>query len=204
MQSKKSSLKSSLFWPAWILFIICVLVTLALAGANELTKGTIAKQEKIDADNARREVFTAAAAFEDITMKIKADESLKISSVYTALDSQNQVIGLVIISASRGYAGDVFVMSGITPDRSICGIKVMSDDETPGLGKKIEAPSFAKQFIDQTAGLLFSVKVSDSSVNYVDAVTGATISSRAMTNAANNALTFAEKVFSELKLGGNS
>lgn len=204
MQSKKSNLKSSLFWPAWILFIICVLVTLALAGANELTKGTIAKQEKIDADNARREVFAAAVSFEDITTKFQADESLKISSVYTALDSQNQVIGLVILSASRGYAGDVSVMSGITLDLSVCGIKVMSDDETPGLGKKIETSSFAKQFISRTAGLLFSVKTSDSNVNHVDAVTGATISSNAMSSAANNALAFAEKVFSGLKLGGNS
>lgn len=185
-----------------ILFIIVSVVTLALAGANELTKDQIIAQAKIDQDNARIEVFPGAVSFEDLSADFVTKETPKIKSVFKVLDGGNKIIGIIIISASRGYAGDVQIMSGISLDKKLYGIKVLADNETPGLGKKVKETAFTSRFINKKPGLLFSLNKIDKDVNYIDAVTGATISSRAMVDASNAALSFATTVYSKLKSGG--
>lgn len=175
---------------AWMLFIITALVTIALAGSNELTKGRIADQIKIDADNARMEVFPEAVSFEELSEGFITDGTPGIKSAYKALDGGGKTIGLVVVSSSKGYGGMIEVMTGITPDGMLKGIKVLSDDETPGLGKKAGQPFFLGQFLSRTAGFHFSLKDTDPDVNSIDAVTGATISSNALVDAANRALAF--------------
>lgn len=200
----KSDFKDNPVMAAIILFIIATIVTLALAGANELTKDTIVAQAKIDQDNARLEVFPGAVSFDDLTSVFVTSETPKIKSVYKVLDASQKTIGLIIISASRGYAGDVEIMSGISLDKKITGTKVLADNETPGLGKKVREKSFINRFINRDAGLLFSLKKIDKNVNYVDAITGATISSTAMVNATNEALNFATIIYSKLQSGGGN
>lgn len=200
----KSDIKDNPVMAAIILFIIATVVTLALAGANELTKDTIVAQAKIDQDNARLEVFPEAVSFEDLTSDFVTSETPKIKSVYKVLDASKKVIGLIVISASRGYAGDVEIMSGISLDNKVTGLKVLSDNETPGLGKKVRDKSFIDRFVNKIPGLLFSLKKIDKDVNHVDAITGATISSTAVVNASNDALDFATVIYSKLQPGGGN
>lgn len=184
---------------ALLLFIIATIVTLALAGANELTKDAIAAQEMIDRANAQMEVFPEAVSFEDLSSEFITSGNSEILSVYKAIDGDKNLIGLVIVSVSKGYGGTLSVMSGISLDSTVLGIKVLSDDETPGLGKKVAQIPFYGQFAGKAPGLRFSLKQGEANRNVIDAVTGATISSTAVVNAVNSALDFADKVFPELQ-----
>lgn len=183
---------------ALILFLIATLVTLALAGANELTKDQIAAQKAVDLANAQNEVFSDAVSFEDLSKEYVTANTPGIESVYRALDGKNRLLGLVVVSFAKGYGGNVRVMSAISLDRSILGIAVLSDDETPGLGKKVREAFFKEQFIGRKPGLLFSLK-DEADANAIDAVTGATISSSAVTGAVNGALRFAGDVYAGLQ-----
>ncbi len=189
---------------ALILFLIATLVTFALAGANELTKGTIAAQAKIDQDNARIEVFPGAVSFEDLSADFITAQTPEIYSLYKVLDGDGKMAGLVVVSAAKGYSGEVEIMTGITLDGKLSGIKVISDNETPGLGKKVRDKPFTDRFINKKPGLLFSLKKEDAGTNLVDAVTGATISSTAMVNAANAALRLSAIVYAQLPQGGGT
>ena len=202
MQNKKTDFKDNPVVAALILFIIAVVVTAALAGANELTKDIIIKQAKIDQDNARLEVFPTAISFADISTDYLTSKSPKITSVFTALDKDSNVIGLIIISSAKGYSGDIAIMSGISLEKKVEGIKVLSDNETPGLGKKVAEPSFTGKFLNKTPGLLFSLKDANGDVNKIDAITGVTISSTAMVNALNLAIDFSSTVYKTLDLKG--
>ncbi|MHB1483579.1 MAG: RnfABCDGE type electron transport complex subunit G [Saccharofermentanales bacterium] len=204
MQNKKTDIKDNPVIAALILFVIALVVTAALASANEVTKDIIIKQAKIDQDNARLEVFPSAVSFADISGEYISDATPKITSVFTALDGNSDVIGLVVISAAKGYSGDVTIMSGISLDRKVSGIKVISDNETPGLGKKIADEPFTRRFLNKKSGLLFSLKETGEDVNKIDAITGVTISSTAMVNALNLAIEFSSDVYKTLDLkGGN-
>jgi len=203
-RKNKASLKDNPIIAALILFVIATVVTLALAGANELTKDTIVAQAKIDEDNARLAVFPQAASFEELSADFITGETPNIKSAHKALDNNGKMIGLVAISFSRGYAGDIEIMSGISLDRVVYAIKILSDNETPGLGKKVGEASFISRLVQRTPGLLFSVKKTDQNTNVVDAVTGATISSKAVVDASNSALDFAAMVYARLQTeGGN-
>lgn len=204
MQKKKTDIKDNPIIAAFILFIIAVVVTAALAGANEITKDIIIEQAKIDQDNARLEVFPAAVSFEDISADYISEATPKITSVFTALDSNADVMGLIMISAAKGYSGDITIMSGISTEGRVNGIKVLSDNETPGLGKKVADPPFTNRFLNKTPGLLFSLSEAGEDFNMVDEITGVTISSTAMVNALNLAIDFSSDVFETLDLkGGN-
>ena len=184
---------------ALLLFIIATIVTLALAGANELTKDAIASQELIDRANAQMEVFPEAVSFEDLSAEFVTGGNAEILSVYKALDGDSNLLGLVIVSVSKGYGGMLSIMSGISLDRTVLGINVLSDDETPGLGKKVAQAPFYGQFSGKTPGLRFSLQQGETDSNTIDAVTGATISSTAVVNAVNSALDFADTVYPELQ-----
>jgi electron transport complex protein RnfG len=191
--------KNDPFIAALLLFIIVTAVTLALAGANELTKDTIAAQEKIDRANALMEVFPEAVSFEDLTPEFVTDETPVVKSVYKALDGDKALMGLVIISIAKGYGGDITVMSGITLDSAVLGVKVLADNETPGLGKKVNEVSFCSQFTGRIPGKFFSLQQGETGRNEIDAVTGATISSAAIVDALNSALAFADSVYPVLQ-----
>lgn len=200
--ASKKDIKDNPIMAAVILFIIALFVTAALASANELTKDTIAAQAKIDQDNARLAVFPSAASFEEVSPDYITADTPKIKTAYKAMDPSGKILGLVILSSSRGYAGDVSIMSGISLEKKVLGIQVIAENETPGLGKKVAEKSFISRFLSKTPGLLFSVKKIDKDINYVDAITGATISSKAMVDATNSALDFATLFYSKLQLKG--
>ncbi len=203
MKNKKFDFKENPVSAAVILFIIAVVVTLALAGTNELTKDKIIAQATLEQEQAMLKVFPAAASFTDISSSSISSKTPKIKSVNSALDSSNNQIGLVVVSTFKGYSGEITIIVGISNDRKVTGIQVLSDNETPGLGKKVAENIFTQRFINKDAGLLFSVKKSDKNVNVVDAITGATISSNAMVQATNNALTIAFDVFTKTSTGGD-
>lgn len=167
---------------AGILTAICVVISALLAGANLITADRIAQ---IALEN---EYATCESVFPPSGREIEFTpfaELISDSDISGYLATENdRPAGCVIITSAKGYGGDVQVMVGFDMNRTITGVSVLSHSETPGLGANAAKPAFLDQFIGTAdAGSLAVAKDGGS----VDAVTAATISSRAVTAAINSA-----------------
>ena len=102
--------------------------------------------------------------------------------------------GIAFETSGKGYGGDVGLMVGINvKDDKLIGVGVTTHGETPGMGARAKSdPSFVAQFKDQTLGEPFKVTADGGSIN---ALSGATITSRAVSAAA----TDAENIYQKLK-----
>lgn len=172
--------------PTVSLFVICLCVTALLAVTNAVTKDAIAYQQERSAAESRQAVCPDAVDFEKVEYDVQGVEC------YKALDESGNLIGYAISSASRGYGGDVKVMTGINAeDGSVIAINVYDNSgETPGLGINTSGEKFTSQFAGLSSGTGVTVD-KDAGKNpdsvAVDSVTGATISSRAVVDAVNQA-----------------
>lgn len=90
----------------------------------------------------------------------------------------------MVTTEAKGYGGAIEVMTGIRPDGTVSGVTILSMSETPGLGAKTKESSFLRQYTGANAPDL-AVNKDGGTVN---AVSGATISSRAVTEAVNSAI----------------
>ena len=168
--------------PTISLFIICVIITAALAFTNALTKDTIAQNELNAQNESMKIVCPDADTFQLVSENDNGD-------IYAGLDKNGNVVGYAVSTQASGYGGEIKVMTGISTDASIIGIDVFyNDDETPGLGKNTSNESFTSQFKDLLAKDKIVVsKDYAGEGQQVDAVTSSTISSRAVTDAVNKA-----------------
>lgn len=177
---KKISFKD-IFVPTISLFLICIVVSALLAGTNELTKGPIAEIQAQTAADAMKSVCSEAETFE-------GEAGLEIE-VYRGINSAGNVVGYAIPSAYKGYGGDIEVMVGIDLEGRVTGVEILSHEETPGLGANCTKKDFTDMY-KQSAPDGFSV-VKDGTggeSGRIDALTGATITSNAVTQAVNKAL----------------
>ena len=105
-------------------------------------------------------------------------------------------MGYVFKTKSKGYGGEVTVMTGIDTSGKIILVKVLdATSETPGLGQNVAKTEFSDSF----TGLIGTVGVTDNGEadNTIDAVTGATYSSKAVTTSVNTAIS----IFNSIKEG---
>ena len=169
--------------PALRLFIICLATALCLALVNDMTKGTIELRNQQEAEEQRMQVMTAADSFEKLEGWEDQDESGLVKEVYAAL-SGDELIGYVFATISPGYGGDIAVTVGVGNDRTITGIKVGENQETPGLGSKIADEKFTVQYEGKDiAGEIKIVTKPVSAEDEIQAVSGATVSTRAVNSA---------------------
>lgn len=170
--------------PAAILFVICVAVSAALAGTNLLTADRIARAAAQKAEESRMVVLPEAEAFQ-------ASED---GTHYIGLNKEapeGVVVGYVFETESKGYGGTVKVMTGINTEGNITGVIVLSHSETPGLGANAEKETFRDQYQQPVANLtggIQVVKFQAPNEGEIQAMTGATITSTAVTNAVNLAI----------------
>lgn len=174
--------------PTVVLVAVCVITTTLLGFTNEVTKGPVAQVE----EQSRRESMMSVSP-DGVQSYEKVEISTSSTECYAALDAQGQVLSYAISTSSKGYGGTIKVMTGISAqDGSIIAVSVYDNsDETPGLGAKTSEDKFAGQFSGVIEGSGFVVtkdadKYPDN--RSVDAVTGATISSRAVVSAVNQAV----------------
>lgn len=166
--------------PAAILFAICVLVSAALAGTNLLTKDKIAQAAAKKAEESRLVALPGAESFEER------------EGCYIGMDGAGEAVGYVFETAAKGYGGDVKVMTGINTQGEVTGVIVLSHSETPGLGANAEKESFREQYKGQQVANLTPgiqvVKFQAPGEGEIQAMTGATITSTAVTGAVNQAI----------------
>ena len=177
------------FIPVISLFIICAVMTAALAVTNSVTAGKIAENEAQSQQESMTIVCPQAERFELLT------ETEDGCTVYVGTTSEDglslqNIVGYAISTVANGYGGQVKVMTGIDTNGEIIGIDVYyNDDETPGLGKNTSNESFTSQFSGlSTSEMIVVDKDYTGKGPKVDAVTSSTISSRAVVSAVNDAL----------------
>ena len=191
--------KSGFVKDAMTLFAITLIAGVALGGVYEVTKGPI-EQATIAANNATyKEVFAEAQSFEEIAdadlggcnAGLAASEfgNVGIESVVAAKDASGADIGLVVNSYSNdSYGGKVGISVGLKEDGSITAIGIRETSDTPGLGLKAKDAPFKDQYIGKTAEKLSVTKSGNAGDAEINAISGATITSDAVTNAVNAAL----------------
>ena len=202
----------ALWKDALILTAINLVSGVSLGLVHEITAGPIATAEYNAQQEAYKAVFEDADKFEDYSdfdadeaqsVLEKADlaEDAQIDGVEVAEDSSGKTLGYVInVTDHNGYGGDVSFSLGIKNDGTLNGISFTTLNETAGLGQKAKEPKFSSQFTDKkVSGTLEVVKTTPSSDNQIEAISGATITSRAVTGGANAALAYFNAV-----LGGGS
>jgi len=146
------------------LMIVTLIAAAALALTNHYTSPQIETQKEL-------------AIKESLNKVIRAESFKENEQYYDAYDKDEKQIGRVLKIEAPGYSSFINALVGIDLENKITGIDIISQQETPGLGANIEKESFLKQFIGKTKEDLKIKKEGGE----IDAVTGATISSRAIT-----------------------
>ena len=182
---KKMSLKAILI-PTLSLFLICAVVTALLAVTNNITAEKIAANEAQSKQESMRKVLPDATDFTPV-FEESTDYEIYLGS-YAVDNATNASVGFAISTSASGYGGQVKVMTGFDLEGNIIGVDVFyNDDETPGLGKNTSNESFIDQYKGLTSAGDIAVSKDRADGQTVDAVTSATISSRAVTSAVNEA-----------------
>ncbi len=150
----------------FILGVICILASGLLATVNAFTKDKIIQQQKEEEERILTQILPGAISFEPV--KAPDDEVI----YFKVYDKENKLIGLAFKASGEGYSSTVQAMAGMSLDGKITAIKIISQAETPGLGAKITWPVFTDKFSGKEV----------SGLSQVQAITGATISSRAVIN----------------------
>jgi electron transport complex protein RnfG len=109
--------------------------------------------------------------------------------IYVGFDAKGKATGVAVKAAAAGFQDVITLIYGFDPTTgTLLGMKVLENKETPGLGDKIEKDlAFVAQFQNATPPLE-AVKRATGAAGEVDAITGATISSRAVVRIINESL----------------
>jgi electron transport complex protein RnfG len=192
-----------------VLTVVGVMSSLVLAASYKFTKPRI-EQHKLE--ELRRSIFVVvpeAKTYEEIgTAEFK---------VFKGLNEQSELAGYAFIAQGSGFQGTIRMIVGIAPDlKTLFGMRVLEQVETPGLGAKIAEDTAKKDFFEQFAGLQPDWTVDDAMTesqaaqmiadflayvknltpddpNEIQAITGATISSAAVVKIVNQSLAKLEK-----------
>jgi len=170
-------MKKDFLAPIFVLLAICVVVTAALAATNYVTAPIISAAAEQRAGGAMVELIPTATSFAPIEISDKMAE-LGIKELYDAMEGDTQ-LGYIVVSASAGYKGadSIILMVAVDLDLSIINLRTLQNNETTGLGTRVSEPEFESTFIGSNASF----------ADY-EAISGATISSKAYFAAADHAL----------------
>ena len=187
---------------ALILFAITLVAGACLGGVYTVTKEPIAAAQLEAKKEAYRTVLADAADFraDDYAAAIeKANAELSglsygnvmIDECVTGVDGSGSLLGYVVTATSKdGYGGNITVSVGITSEGEVKGIEFLTLAETAGLGMNANQPEWKAQYANKTVDEFTVTKSGASADNEIDAISGATITSRAVTGAVNSALYF--------------
>lgn len=176
-----------------VLMLFTAIAALALAGTNLITAPKIAAQKEAADIAAQQEVLPQAVSFNDLTEQLAAVQAdyPSLLGAFAGVDADGNAVGMVFKVAPKGYGGPITMMVGVGSDGKIVGLKVLSHTETPGLGANAQNASFTGQFTGKAADRpLTVVKGAATGDDQIQALTAATISSRAVTNGVNQALQY--------------
>lgn len=175
-----------------VLFGVVLLAVSMLVFINNLTAGKIKEQQQKAIASALETVLPKADSF---SAEIKGSAI----NYYKAFDNAKNIVGYAFITSAKGYGGDIVVMTGTDTSYVVTGVSIVRHAETPGLGSKINEVSSANTIVGMLRGKkaigeskipwfcqrFIGLKQSGLFVGSdgIEAITGATISSKAVTEA---------------------
>ena len=168
------------------LLIISAVAALLLALTNSVTASTIAQRNEQANAEARKLVLESAQDFEEVK-DVKTDNSkgVKVSEIYEAKDASGNTLKVL----PSGYGGTIELMVGIDSAKGqVSGINVVSNSETAGLGAKSTDPEFSDQYKGKPLEELSVLKNGTPGDTEIKAISGATITSTAVTNGVDAAI----------------
>ena len=183
-----------------ILMGITLVSGLLLGLVHEITLEPIAEQEALAKAEAYATVFPEAETFTTIDDTAEAEAYLvengfttqEINEIAEACDASGNVVGHVFnLTTPEGYGGDIQLTVGVQNDMTMLGISFLSFGETAGLGMNADTDEWKAQFVGIQADEIVYTKSGKSADNEIDAVSSATITTKAVTGAVNAALCLA-------------
>lgn len=194
---------------AMILTLITLVSGLLLGLVYEITKNPIAQAQENAKQEAYKEVFADAdefAAYSDFDADAAQQAAVDAGYPDATIDevvvanAGGEAAGYVItVTSHEGYGGDIQFTMGVQNDGTMNGISILSISETAGLGMKAATPEFQQQFKDKKVEKFTYTKTGASSEDQIDALSGATITTNAMTNGVDAGLAYFQNV-----LGGSA
>lgn len=194
-------MKNKIIKDALALTLITLVAGVALGGVYEITKDPIARQEAQAKAEAYEQVFTDAAAFEEVKMDDTLIQTIRdqldqegykaqsIEEVMRAEDQSGETLGYAFtVVTSEGYGGDIRFSMGVQNDGILNGISILSIGETAGLGMNADTPAFKDQFVGKQVEKLQYTKNGATQDDEINAISGATVTTNAMTNGVNAGL----------------
>lgn len=194
-------MKNKIIKDALALTLITLVAGVALGGVYEITKDPIARQEAQAKAEAYEQVFTDAAAFEEVKMDDTLIQMIRdqldqegykaqsIEEIMRAEDQSGEMLGYAFtVVTSEGYGGDIQFSMGVQNDGTLNGISILSIGETAGLGMNADTPAFKDQFVGKQVEQLQYTKNGATQDDEINAISGATVTTNAMTNGVNAGL----------------
>lgn len=179
------------------LMLITVIAGVLLGLVYEVTKEPIAREKMRAKEEAYKTVFADAASFtemgaipEDTKEKLgEQGYDADIDEIMEVKDSGGNHAGYVLtVTDHEGYGGDIQFAMGVKADGTLNGISFLSISETAGLGMKATEDKFKEQFAGKKVSKFSYTKKGASSEDEIDALSGATITTNAVTNGVNAGL----------------
>lgn len=203
--------KSTLIRDALALFIITLISGLALSYIYEITKAPIELQQTEKKMKANQAVFEAADSFEiddelmqqvaktDLSTMDASYKGITIEEINQALDSNGEALGYnIMVTTTQSYKDSITLVIGYSKDGIIQGIQITDISETAGLGMKAIEPKFLDQYVNKSITKFFVTKTGTAGDDQIDAISGATITSNAVTNAVNAGVGFMTEFATDL------
>lgn len=194
-------MSSKIIRDALALTAITLVSGLALGAVYGITKEPIARQEELAKQEAYQEVFPEAEQFQTVTLDEELSGQIRsgldeagytqdsIQEVTEALDDEGQRLGYAItVLTTAGYGGEIQFSMGISLDGTVNGISFLSISETAGLGMKADTEEFRSQFAQKQVEAFTYTKNGALAEDEIDAISGATITTSAVTDAVNAGL----------------
>lgn len=157
------------------LFFICTVCAGLLGATYLLTKNQILQNEKAVIDRTLESIYGPANSYEDVPVP----EGQNATAIYLVRSPEKTVLGYAVRTTSSGYGGKIDLIVGFSADAAVRGINVISHAETSGLGSRATEQAYLEKFIGTSGEVEFG--------QGIDAISGATKSSRAMLNGVNAA-----------------
>ncbi|MFI3207658.1 MAG: RnfABCDGE type electron transport complex subunit G [Eubacteriales bacterium] len=198
-------MKNEMIKNTLILTMITLVSGLLLGLVYEITKEPIGEAQAKATQEAYAEVFAEADEFVEYA-GFDADEANEyvasfeacvndtIDGVVVAYADGEEVGYVITVTAHDGYGGDITFTMGVTNDYILNGISFLSISETAGLGMNATKESFSSQFANIGVQGFQVVKTGSTAESEIDAISGATITSEAVTNGVNAGLLYWEYI----------
>lgn len=143
------------------LLVICLVVAAVVSLVNEVTKARYAEIQKEEQQKAMASIFGSTS----VTVTGQGDG-------FYAVRQGEELLGYCVQVVTAGFGGDMTLMVGFRADQALVGVQILSHSETPGLGARVSDASYLGQYAGKSGTLTLGENV--------DAISGATISSRAV------------------------